>query len=61
MNAEVLPYHWDDRNKLYDDYQYLNIIYENTLKALQYYGGHFNISTEKYYAETCKTEETVLN
>jgi len=34
---------------------------ENTLKALQYYGGHFNISTEKYYAETCKTEETVLN
>ena len=35
MNAEVLPYHWDDRNKLYNDYRYLNIIYENTLKALQ--------------------------
>ena len=35
MNAEVIPYHWDDRNKLYNDYQYLNIIYENTLKAMQ--------------------------
>ena len=27
MNAEVLPYHWDDRDKLYNDYQYLNNIY----------------------------------
>ena len=35
MNAELIPYHWDDRNKLYSDYQYLNIIYENTLKDLQ--------------------------
>jgi putative transferase (TIGR04331 family) len=35
MNAEVLSYHWDDRNKLYNDYQYLNNIYENTLKSLQ--------------------------
>jgi len=35
MNAEVIPYHWDDRNKLYSDYQYLKIIYENMLKALQ--------------------------
>ena len=35
MNAVVLPYHWDDRHKLYNDYQYLNSIYENTLIALQ--------------------------
>ena len=35
MNAEVLPYHWDDREKLFNDYQYLNDIYENMLKALQ--------------------------
>jgi putative transferase (TIGR04331 family) len=35
MNAELIPYHWDDRNKLYSDYQYLTIIYENMLKALQ--------------------------
>tara|TARA_Y100000590_G_C15742309_1_gene1020713 strand:- start:4431 stop:6227 length:1797 start_codon:yes stop_codon:yes gene_type:complete len=35
MNATVLPYHWDDRHKLYNDYKYLNHIYENTLKALQ--------------------------
>ena len=34
MNAEIMPYHWDDRNKLYNDYQYLNNLYENTLKAL---------------------------
>ena len=35
MNAEVLAYHWDDRHKLYNDYQYLTNIYENTLKSLQ--------------------------
>ena len=35
MNAEVLPYHWDNREKLFNDYQYLKDIYENTLKALQ--------------------------
>ena len=35
MNAELIPYHWDDRNKLYSDYQYLRIIYEKMLKALQ--------------------------
>lgn len=35
MNAEVLPYHWDNREKLFNDYQYLNNIYENMLKALQ--------------------------
>jgi putative transferase (TIGR04331 family) len=34
MNAEVLPYHWDDREKLFNDYQYLSDIYENMLKAL---------------------------
>ena len=34
MNAEVLPYHWDDREKLFNDYQYLKMIYENMLKAL---------------------------
>lgn len=26
MDAVVLPYHWDDRQKLYNDYQYLNSI-----------------------------------
>ena len=31
MNADILPYHWDDRNKLYNDYQYLNSLYEDTL------------------------------
>ena len=35
MNAEVLPYHWDDRDKLYNDYQYLNNIYENKLKIIK--------------------------
>ena len=34
MNAEVLPYHWDDRNKLYRDYQYLQGFYEKILKSL---------------------------
>ena len=35
MNAEVLSYHWDDRQKLYNDYQYLNDHYEIALQALQ--------------------------
>ena len=34
MDAEVLPYHWDDRNKLYKDYQYLLELFERVLKEL---------------------------
>ena len=28
LDAVVAPYHWDDREKLYLDYQYLNELYE---------------------------------
>ena len=31
MNYEVASYHWDDRKKLYQDYNYLQKIYEKTL------------------------------
>lgn len=34
MDAEVLPYHWDDRAKLYSDYQYLQEFYERLLQDL---------------------------
>ena len=34
MNAEVLPYHWDDRNKLFSDYKELEILYEVILDEL---------------------------
>ena len=34
MNAEVLPYHWDDRAKLYADYQYLQEFHERLLQDL---------------------------
>ena len=34
MDAEVLPYHWDDRAKLYSDYQYLQEFYERLLQGL---------------------------
>lgn len=34
LNYEVVPYHWNDRNKLYDDYRYLRFIYEIYLKKL---------------------------
>jgi len=34
MDAEVLPYHWDDRTKLYSDYQYLQEFYERLLPDL---------------------------
>lgn len=31
LSYEVLPYHWDDRKKLYQDYLYLGKLYEQTL------------------------------
>ena len=34
LDAEVLPYHWDDRKKLEADYAMLNQIYENMLISL---------------------------
>jgi putative transferase (TIGR04331 family) len=34
MPSEVLPYHWDDRKKLYQDYLHLNGLYEQMLLEL---------------------------
>jgi putative transferase (TIGR04331 family) len=34
MEHEVLAYHWDDRKKLFTDYQYLQDLYERTLALL---------------------------
>lgn len=34
MDAEVVPYHWDDRDKLYRDYLYLQDLYEELLREL---------------------------
>ena len=34
MDYEVLPYHWDDRKKLYQDSLYLNELYERILRSL---------------------------
>ena len=34
LDAEVVPYHWDDREKLFRDYQYLRELYEKTLAEL---------------------------
>ncbi len=34
MDAEVLSYHWDDRTKLHDDYQYLQGLHERLLRDL---------------------------
>jgi putative transferase (TIGR04331 family) len=31
LNAEVVPYHWDDRKKLQQDFLYLNNLYEELL------------------------------
>lgn len=35
MDAVVVHYHWDDRKKLYNDYHYLNNIYEIILMAMK--------------------------
>ncbi len=34
LDFKVLPYHWDDRSKLYKDYLYLDEFYEKLLKEL---------------------------
>ena len=34
LNAEISPYHWDDRQKLFNDYQYLQDLYEKLLSNL---------------------------
>jgi putative transferase (TIGR04331 family) len=34
LDYTVAPYHWDDRNKLFQDYGYLQIVYEEVLRAL---------------------------
>src|SRR5436190_6513398 len=34
LDHEVLPYHWDNRHKLYQDYLYLQAVYERYLKEL---------------------------
>jgi len=34
LSYEVLPYHWDDRKKLYQDYLYLDSLYEQVLVRL---------------------------
>ena len=34
LDAKILPYHWDERGKLFADYQYLTILYERLLKEL---------------------------
>ena len=34
FNSKVIPYHWDDRNKLLNDYQDLQIVYEKILLEL---------------------------
>jgi putative transferase (TIGR04331 family) len=33
-DAVVAPYHWDDRQKLHNDYLYLQVLYEELLKEL---------------------------
>ena len=34
LDAELMPYHWDDRAKLYTDYQYLQELHERLLRDL---------------------------
>ena len=35
LDYEVLPYHWDDRKQLYEDYLYLDELYEQTLLQMR--------------------------
>lgn len=37
LNTTILPYHWDNRTKLYNDYLYLDKFYENILNDLAFH------------------------
>ena len=51
MDAEVLPYHWDDRAKLHTDYLYLQEFYEQILRdlALQLNNIHCVDHSQRYW------------
>ena len=34
IDYEIVPYHWDDRKKLYKDYKYIENLYEKMLVNL---------------------------
>ena len=34
LDYEVMPYHWEDRQRMHQDYQRINTIYERYLKCL---------------------------
>jgi len=44
LDFEILPYHWDNRKKLYEDYIYINNIYERILTQL-------TVLLNKYHGE----------
>ena len=47
LDAEVLPFHWDDREKFRQDYNYVDTIYENYLNLLS---GELNRLNEVNYS-----------
>jgi putative transferase (TIGR04331 family) len=51
IDGEVLPYHWDDRAKLHDDYDYLMGLYERLLPdlAAQLNGIHGTDHSVRYW------------
>ncbi len=50
LNYEVLPNHWENREKLYRDYIYIENIYEKTLDYLvSFYNKTFNKNFSKRY------------
>lgn len=46
LDATVLPYHWDDRDKFFRDYQFLEGIYERILSQMSQRLGHLHSVTE---------------
>ena len=42
IDYEVAEYHWDDREKFYEDYQYLNALHESLLLDMKHYLNSFH-------------------
>lgn len=50
LNHEILTYHWEDREKLYKDYKYIEDIYEKSLDYLtDFHNITFNVNFSKRY------------
>lgn len=60
-DAVAAPYHWDNREKLYQDYLYLQTVYESSLESLTQTGKPLILSTGMSTTEEAEVTVAFLN